>query len=113
MATIKEGYDGKLTTISVDARTWEDDRTAELWISQTGLKIKLPSTTLEPIEQFSEKDIKQAYKDMRVVIDEKGNESVLVETINEVGSETLAYVTLNELLDLRDEINSVIKELVA
>lgn len=81
--TIKEGYDGKKTEIKIYARTDCKTRKAELWLEQEGVKTYFTSRATKNIEE------------------------------SESHSETLHYITLEELLALRDECNAVIQELVA
>jgi hypothetical protein len=108
MSVIKQGYDGKLTRITVSAREADEfGRKAELWIKQDGLQHWLLGKSLNPIVK------NKKYEPMEVVQDHKGNRFVNGEKIMKVdGQETLAYITLEELLNLRDEINTAIQELV-
>jgi hypothetical protein len=85
MAVIKAGYDNKQTHIRVSPALHDNhERVAEVTIEQEG----------EP----------------RFFIKEMDGEKVWERAHGH--SETLAYATLDELLDLRDEINAVIQEIV-
>ncbi len=80
---IAKGYDGKPTHIKVNA--FEDGRMAELWIDQKGLFHK----------QYSKSNVDG------------------IEIAEAVGNiETLAYITLDELLNLREEVNQAIRDIV-
>lgn len=109
--TIKEGFDSKETEIRVRPRNEDGQRQAEVWIKQPGLKIPRERTELIPIKEYSKKQPDKAYKDMRVVADQTGDKFVMEKSTTETESETLSYITLNELLDLRDEINAVLQEI--
>jgi hypothetical protein len=105
MSVIKKGYADKPTYIKIYARPGE--RSAELWIEQEGVQSWLLGRTLKQVEKG------EKYKDFTVVQDDKGNRFVQGEAITKIdGQETLAYMTLEELLHLRDECNVVIQELV-
>lgn len=106
--TIANGYDDKPTEIRVHARNEDGQRKAEVWLNQEGVQHWLLGVTSRPAVKGKK------YKDFEVLQDEKGNRFVNGQQITLAeGQETLAYATLDELLMLRDEINSVIQELVA
>lgn len=105
---IKNGYNSKPTNISLRARTESESRTAEFNIEQTGLLIKLRGVKLEQVT----KEQAKGAPEFTIVMDESNKLYRRTETTNEVASETLSYITLDELLQLRDEINAVIQELV-
>lgn len=106
--TIKDGYNSKPTRINISARTDTDERKAELWVEQEGTEHWLLGATLSKVGDV------EHYPDFTVVQDEKGNRLVRGEEITKIsGQETLAYITLDELLQLRDECNKAIQELIA
>lgn len=89
---VQAGYDNKPTHIRIYASSPSSERVANLWIEQEGLVEK-------------NKVFVASAKNGRV-------KNTATETY--VGhSGTLAYMTLDELLALRDECNQVIQELVA
>lgn len=101
MTTIKAGYGSKPTEIRVNAR---DDGKAELWIEQEGTQHWLLGASLEPTISG------EKYEDFTVVQDEKGNRFVKGENLRHViGQETLAYITIEEAIALRDELNEAIR----
>jgi hypothetical protein len=80
---VSDGYNTDPTEIRIE--TSNHQRTAELWIEQWGLP--------------------------RYMVREVDGEEVWERTDGH--SETLACITLDELMDLRDEINAAIQEIVA
>lgn len=107
---IKEGYGGKPTEIKVYARNEDGQRKAELWLDQTGVKRLLKNIQMKTVRNPSAKDLRE----FKILEDRGGVKYKRSEVISEVdGEETLAYITLEELLELRDEINGVIQELIA
>lgn len=105
--TIKEGYGGKSTHIKVHARNEDGQRKAEVWIEQEGVQHWLLGATMRKAAEG------KTYKDFTVLQDQNGDRFVQGEAITKIqGQETLAYVTLDELLTLRDELSAVIQELV-
>lgn len=104
---VQDGFNRKPTHIKIYARNEDGQRKAELWLEQTGVEHwLLGRTTQRAIEG-------KTYKDFEVLQDEKGDRFVQGEAITKVeGQETLAYMTLDELLELKDELNDVIKELI-
>lgn len=98
MATIKEGYGGKPTYISVDTSAG-GDMTIGLNIDQKGVTTKYTYPKRVPIEGLIE-------------VDQNGKRYVKTnQTITTDGKETLAYMTLVEAISLRDELNVAIKEM--
>lgn len=91
MAIIKEGYDGKETQIRVDGR--DSGGIAELWIEQKGLSI---IKTGKGAEATYRKGKLQDLKDGELFLPD---------------NETLAYMTIQEAIALRDELNVAIKEM--
>lgn len=111
---IIDGFNSKPTHIRISAISEGDypspverERMGRIWIEQEGVRHWLLGATLKPPTKGKK------YPDYTVVEDEKGNKFVRGKSITLMeGSETLSYATLDELLDLRDEINAVIQELV-
>lgn len=98
--TIKQGYDGKPTHLKFSAREGDSCgfrkyRTADFWIEQEGLSLIKTS-----------KGAKATYRKGKLE-DLKECELYLPD------NETLAYITLDEVLALRDELNGLIQEMVA
>lgn len=88
MSEVKNGYNSQPTRLKFSAR--DSGRLAEMTIEQEGVERYAPHIVGGGDNRNTNKFVKiDGY------------------------SETLAYITLEELLDLRDEINSVIQELVA
>lgn len=108
MATIKNGYDGKPTHITVYCNE-PGHKVAEFYIAQEGTVEWLLGATLTKV--LKTPDLKK-YKEFEVVQDEKGNRFVRGERVSKFeGRETLAYITLQEAVELRNELNAVIKQL--
>lgn len=97
MSDVKNGYNSKPTSLKFSKREPyrlgdKMVRSAELWIEQEGVeRVSHGMTT------YMRKGVPFKRKTTKVI----GH------------SETLAYITLEELLNLRDEITGVIQELVA
>lgn len=87
MATIKEGYDGKETRLTVVPR--DDHRNIELWIEQFGLPRILGKKGVTRIGKLE--DLKEGEN-------------------YQPSTETMAYMTINEAIALRDELNDAIRE---
>lgn len=100
---IEKGYNSKPTHIKINPR---EEGGAELWIKQEGtVEWLLGATTKKAVEDYK-------YRDFEVVQDQYGNRLVFGEVITEyTGRETLSYMTIEELIALRDECNAVIREL--
>lgn len=110
--TIKDGYNGKVTHISIDTNldyageSLPKTRMAGLNIDQTGVKRNLIGKTQVPYNPEHE------YKDFEVVQDQNGIKFSYKLNVTEVeGLETRSLLTLDELLDLRDTCNQAIKAL--
>lgn len=85
---IKDGYNSKPTHINI---TDHGNRKAEFWIEQEGIKV-----------------MQQGYQ----VTSIKGKIPKTQTVTQLVPYETLSYITLDELLDLRYDINKAIQEIV-
>jgi hypothetical protein len=114
--TIKQGYNGELTRIKINVESdFYDDHTprvAQVWLDQEGLLIEKSVTKLVPIEECTQEEVEKAIDEMRVVQNQSKQEFVQVRSTVEVESETMSYATLDELLNLRDEVKEAIRLLV-
>lgn len=110
---IKQGYNNRPTEIRLNSSDRElDGRTAAVWLRQVGLEVEKTKVDYVPIKNYTAKQLSKL-PEFSIVIDQNNEKFVITRSTIKVESETLAYATLTELLDLRDELNAVIQELIA
>lgn len=110
MTITEGGYGGKPVRIRIDPAEQDiHSRKAALWIEQDGVKRTLRGMKLVRVLKPTKK---QMYN-LEIELDETGAMWRKVETYTDVrGLETLSYITLEELLDLKDEVTAAIRSLV-
>jgi hypothetical protein len=126
MVTIKEGFDGEPTEIRVEA-LWDGGdeprpRTANIEITHTGIpqyedlvkSLPIDKNGYVQIGNIKHKVTAKNIADLLVTETQYGERLFMFRMQDAIPQRdtTAVYISLDELLDLRDEINEVIRKIV-